>query len=473
MTAEPKTKQPDQNGRTSPPTPSPPTPKPPIYKRQWFRRALYVLGGLGLIGAGVTIFRPAPVAVDWVTLERGSLEVAVTEEGKTRVRDRFVIYAPVSGRLQRITLDEGDRVEASQVVARIDPLPLDADVEALQAQIREMQAELRGVDTLRPKPEALAEAEARIRAAIAAEREAIARVDEAEAALNQAQRDRQRAAMLYQEGAIPEQSLEEAQLDETTRTRTLEAAQRSADRAHADVTEAREALQRLQAEQQDPDYLLDVYNARIRSLEAELTTQVDEARRTDITAPQAGRVLRVEQESNRFVEAGMPLLELGNAQQLELVVDVLSRDAVRIQPGDPVRIEQWGGEAPLMGTVRTVEPSAFTDISALGVEEQRVNIIVDFNEMPSDLGDGYRTEAQIIVWQDSDILTVPIGALFRCEPDWCVFAVEGNRADRRSVKIGHRNQTAAEVVEGLSEADVVILHPSETIQDGTRVESRE
>lgn len=474
MTLHPSPHKPDHDGQVTQPTASlaAPTPQPPRPKRRWLKKSLYVLGGMGLVGLGVWVFRPTPIAVDLASLEQGPMEVTIAEEGKTRVRDRYVIAAPVDGRLQRIDLDEGDWVEAGQIVARLDPLPLDSQVRSLQAQIREMQAERRGVDTQRPKPEALAEAEARIEAAIATQREAEAQVAEARAALEQARRDRQRAESLYTDGAIARQEMEVAQLEETTRTRTLEAAQRSSDRAQADVTEARETLQRLQAEQQDPDYLLNVYDARIRSLEAELASLADDARRTDIRAPQAGRVLRLEQESDRFVPAGTPLLELGDAEQLEMVVDVLSSDAVQIDPGDPVRIEDWGGDTPLRGQVRTVEPSAFTDVSALGVEEQRVNIVVDLNQIPPSLGDGFRTEAQVIIWEAPDVLTLPIGALFRCDPDWCVFVVEQQKARRRPIEIGHRNPSMVEVTDGLTPGEVVILHPSELIQDGMRVRSR-
>jgi HlyD family secretion protein len=446
--------------------------KAPSPKRRRFRKALYLLGGLGVVGAGILIFRPAPIQVDLATLERQAMEVTIEEEGQTRVRDRYVITAPVEGRLQRVELEEGDWVDAGQIIARLDPLPYNAEVRSLQAQIREMQAERAGVETRRPKEEALAEAEARIQAAIATQQEAEAQVAEARAALEQAVRDRQRAETLFEEGAVPRQALDDAQLEETVQAQTLEAAQRSVDRAAASVAEARETLQRLRAEQSDPDYLLDVYDARIRSLEADLASLADDAQRTEIRAPQSGQVLRVEQESTRFVAAGTPILEVGNAEQLELVVDVLSSDAVKINPGDPVRIDDWGGETPLNGQVSKVEPSAFTDVSALGVDEQRVNVIVDLQDPPPSLGDGFRTEAQIIIWDDPDVLTVPIGALFRCDEDWCVFRVENQRTQRHPIQIGHRNPSTAEVTDGLTEGDVVVMYPSELIEEGSRVRSR-
>jgi HlyD family secretion protein len=372
-------------------------------------------------------------------------------------------------------LDEGDSIEAGQVVAQIDPLPLTSEVQSLVAQIEEMRAERSGVETLRPKAEALSQAEARIRAARAAEAEAAARVREMEERLEQARRERQRAESLYGDGAIARQSLEDAQLEETTRAQSLEVARRTLDRAKAEVSAARDQFQQLQAEQQDPDYLLQVYDARIRSLEAELVNLVDEAQRTEIRSPATGQVLRIQQKSEQFVEAGTPLLEVGNLNQLELVVDVLSSDAVQINPGDPVRIEQWGGgldTRTLTGHVHRIEPSAFTKVSALGVEEQRVNVIVDLTEIPTNLGDRYRTEAQIVVWRATDVLKVPIGALFRCDEGWCVFRVQNNQAHRTPIEIGQRNQLEAQVQQGLDLGEQVILHPSEDIQDGTRVRSR-
>jgi HlyD family secretion protein len=436
---------------------------------------MYALGGLAVAGAAIALFRPTPTAVDLATVQRGELEVLVVEEGRTRVRDRFEISAPVAGRVQRIMLDEGDSIEAGQVVAQIDPLPLTSEVRSLVAQIEEMRAERSGVETLRPKAEALSQAEARIRAAQAAEAEAAARVREMEERLEQARRERQRAESLYEDGAIALQNLEDAQLEETTRAQSLEVARRTLDRAKAEVSAARDQFQQLQAEQQDPDYLLQVYDARIRSLEAELVNLVDEAQRTEIRSPATGQVLRIQQKSEQFVEAGTPLLEVGNLNQLELVVDVLSSDAVQINPGDPVRIEQWGGgldTRTLTGHVHRIEPSAFTKVSALGVEEQRVNVIVDLTEIPTNLGDRYRTEAQIVVWRATDVLKVPIGALFRCDEGWCVFRVQNNQAHRTPIEIGQRNQLEAQVQQGLDLGEQVILHPSEDIQDGTRVRSR-
>ena len=436
------------------------------------RRLIYLIAGLGVVSLIVVAFLPNPIRVDLETVKRGQLQVTVDAEGKTRIRSRFVVSAPVAGRLARIELDEGDTVKQGSIVARIDPLSLDAQVREAQAKLRELQAERTGVATLRPKQSALSQAQARIKAAEAVQREAEVKVKQAQAALEQAKRDRQRNQQLQAEGAISRQTLETAQLLETTRTREFEAAQRSAESAAAEVTAAREALSILQAEQRDPDYMLDVYDARIASAEAELAKLADDAARTEINSPVDGNVLRVLEESARYVEAGTPLLELGNSSAMEIVVDVLSTDAVKVKPGTKMLIEHWGGEETLEAKVRYVEPSAFTKISALGVEEQRVNVIAEFVEPSVPLGDGYRVEARIVVWEGKDELIVPLSALFRCTQAWCTFVVEENKAKKQEVKVAQRSDFEAVIQQGLQAGEVVILHPTEQIEEGSWVAQR-
>ncbi|MCM1983743.1 efflux RND transporter periplasmic adaptor subunit [Lyngbya confervoides] len=439
------------------------------------RPLLYVFAGLAIALLLALLLRPSPMWVSVATVDRNTLVVTVTEEGRTRVRSRYGVAAPVAGRLDRIDLEAGDAVTAGQVIARIDPLPLTSEVRAAQAQLRGLEAQRRGVETQRPKPEALQQAQARIRAAQANQQQAMARTEQAEAALNQAERDRQRADTLQAQGALSQQAREEAVLRATTRARDLEVARRQAQAAAADVAAAREALAILQAEQSDPDYLEEVYAAQMASVKAELARLADEAARTTIRAPASGTVLRVLQESARFVESGTPILEIGNPKDLELVIDVLSTDAVQVKQGDRVWATQWGGGDPLYATVRTIEPSAFTKVSALGVEEQRVNIIAELKAGETRLGDGYRVEAHIVIWEADNVLQVPLSALFRCETEqvddshWCAFTVEGGRAQQRTVALGQRNPNAAQVIHGLSENDRVILHPTEQLASGTRV----
>jgi multidrug efflux pump subunit AcrA (membrane-fusion protein) len=425
-----------------------------------------------IIGSAAGLWFGARVTRNYAQFFRFPLLHYVDAEGKTRVRKRFVISAPVTGRLVRMALDAGDRVEQEMVVARIDPLPYDTAVQEARARLAELRAQRAGVETQRPKPEALDQAQARITAAQEAQREAEARVTQAQAAFAQAQRQYQRATQLETKGTISREERETAELLQTTRAKELEIAQRAVQRTASEVKAAQAALAVLEAERRDPDYLLAVYDARIKSVEAELAKLRDEAVRTEIRSPIRGHVLRVLEENERVVAAGTPLLELGNLADLEIMVDVLSTDAVKIQPGAMMFIEHWGSERVLQAQVRLVEPSAFTKISALGVEEQRVNVIADFVDAPTPLGDNYRVEARIVIWEEEDVLKVPLSALFRCAEAWCVFVVKDGKAYRRKVVIGHRNNFEAEVLKGLVEDAVVILHPSDQVREDRRVEPR-
>ncbi len=465
-------KVPDHNGKAAiAPDGLSPTPVSLAKRRRW-RPWLYGLGGLGLAGLIAYTLRPQPIAVDLATVERGPLQVTVSAEGQTRVRDRYVVASPVEGELQRIDLTAGDAVTAGATVARIAPLPLTSQVEATQARRRAVQAQLAGVDTQRPKPEALRQAETRIWAARAQVNQAQAQVTEAEAALAQAQRERDRRATLYAQGAISRQDLETLELAVTQRRQELETARQQVTVAQADGQAAQANLAVLTEEQQDPDYLLAVYRAQMAALDAELANLTDEARRTTITAPAAGRVLDILEPSARFVAAGTPLLTVGDPNSLELVIDILSTDAVRVSPGDRVELDRWGGDKTLQAIVRQVEPSAFTKVSALGVDEQRVNVIADFVDPAAPLGDGFRVDAQIVVWQSDDVLSVPISALFRCDIDWCAFVNEQGRAQARPVTLGPRSDFAAVVESGLSPGEQVILYPSDQIEAGVRVKGR-
>ena len=454
---------------------------PPVKSKQrrkdLGRQLLYVLGGLGILTTLIWAFRPPPIPVDVAEVKRSDVIVTIDEEGETRIRQRYVVSAPVGGRLRRINLDEGDRVSQGQVIAQIDPLPLNSKIQAAKARLRQWQAEKAGVETQRPKREAIAQAEARIRAAIAKQQETKARVERARADLAQAKRDSLRNQQLHADGVISRQEKERAELEAIVKQRALEAEQKVADSAIAEVKAAQEALAILRAEQQDPDYLLDVYDARIAAVEAELARLTDDAQRTNITSPINGYVLRVNVKSAKYVAAGTQLLELGNPQDLEIVVDMLSSDAVKVQPGATMFIKHWGGESILEAKVRYIEPSAFTKVSALGVEEQRVNVIADFVAPPKALGDRYRLETSTVVWSGKNVLVIPLSALFRCEPGnrrvlsntWCTFVVEGDRAQKRQIQVSQRSNFEAVIERGLEAREKVILHPTEQIKTGTRV----
>ncbi len=429
--------------------------------------------GILAIAAGLLLFwafRPVPVRVTAGQAERGPLQVTVEAEGKTRVRDRFTIAAPVNGHLERIQLQEGDSVQVGTLVAQIEPLPLTASVQEALGRLAEWQAQRAGVATQRPKRETLEQAEMRIQTARANYQQAEAWVAATQATLAQARRDRQRAQQLEARGAISRKDREAAELNETTQARNLDAAQLAAKAAASEVEVARAALEVLQKEQSDPDYLLSVYDARIASTEAELARLRDRANRTEIRSPVKGRVLRVLQKSAQYVTEGLPLLEIGDTSNLELVIDVLSSDAEQIKPGNLILIER--PQSPLLqAKVRLIEPAAFTKISALGIEEQRVNVIGDFVDFPTALGDAYRLETKIVVWEGKDVLKVPLSSLFRCTSGWCVFVIEGQHAQRRSVAIRQRSTVEAEIQSGLQGGELVILHPNEQIAERTRVKA--
>jgi HlyD family secretion protein len=449
----------------------PPLPKLPL------RQIAYLVAGTATFLLVLWAFRPAPVLVDVEPVQRGELQVTVNAEGKTRVRDRFVITAESDGHLARITLSEGDTVTPGMVVAQIDPLPLNASVQEALGRLAEWKAQRVGVATQRPKAETVEQARTRIQAAEARQKQAEASVAQARAALVQSRRDRDRARQLEATGAIARKDRELAELNETTKAKELEAAILAAKADAAEVEVARAALGVVQQEQTDPDYLLKVYDARIASTEAELSKLRDEAARTDIRSPVAGKILRIRQKSAQFVPDGTPLLEIGNPNQLELVIDVLSSDAVKIKPGNLILLDpgsdQGANLMPIQAKVRLVEPSAFTKVSALGVEEQRVNVIGDFVSSSQSFGDAYRVDTRIVIWDGKNILKAPISSLFRCHQSvWCVFVVENGKTHQRQIVIGHRSDREAEVTQGLTQGETVILHPTEQIKAGIQVTSR-
>jgi HlyD family secretion protein len=382
------------------------------------RRIVTIAVILLLVSAGVAYaFRPEVIDVESALVERAPMRVTVDEDGRTRVRNRFVIAAPVAGKLQRIMLHEGDQVTPRQVVALISPLPLDSS--------------------------SLRIARARLRSAEAVREEAASRVSQARVALEQSRNTERRREALAVAGAIAPAEREEAATDARIKASELAAALSLAQSASAEIAAARAAL---------------------------LPSDGGSAGTVPVLSPVRGRVLRIPEQSERVVAASSPILELGDAAALEVVSDVLSSDAVRLQPGSRVQIVEWGGDSALEGRVRAVEPSAFTRVSALGVDEQRVNVVVDLMNPPRSLGDGYRVEIRATVWESSDVLTVPSSALFQRSGKWAVFVADEGRARVRNVSIGHRTGASAEVTAGLNQGERVILFPSDKVVDGSRVQ---
>ena len=386
-----------------------------------------------LVVAGVLValglaLRPAPVPVDLGLVERGPLRVTLDEEGETRVRDRFVVSAPLAGRVLRIELEPGDPVAVGETV----------------------------LATFQPSDPVLLDARTRA--------EAEAQVGAAESALGRARADRERAAV---EAELAQNDLVRAR--ELAPAGIVSAAQ--LDAAEHRARSATEAQRSAEFTFRTAEYELDVMRARL--LQAQGASGGGEV--IVLRSPIDGVVMRRVRESESIVPAGEPLLELADPTDLEIVSDMLSVDAVQIEAGDDVLIDQWGGTTELRGRVRLVEPSGFMKISALGVEEQRVNIIVDFADVRDawqTLGDGYRVEVRVIIWERDEVLKVPTSSLFRAGDDWAVYRVVEGRALRQAVDIGQRNGLEAEVLAGLSADDQVVVHPSDAVLDGVATVER-
>jgi HlyD family secretion protein len=380
----------------------------------------------GLVAAVVAGFWPRPVNVETAPVTRGPLVVSVFEEGKTRIRHRYVISPPVTGFLSRVELRPGALIRRGEtVLATIEP-------------------QMSGFLDAR----GLAEAEARVSAAEATKMQRQAELDRATAALDLANKDVARADVLRRTGAIAAQDWDAATNRVEMRTRELHGAEFALRVADFEITQAEAALKQAQHPESG-------HSAPLK-----------------IVAPVDGYVLNVYEESARVVTSGTPIMEVGDPQDLEAEIELLSSDAVGVAPGADVSIEHWGGDSPLRGRVNVVEPGAFTKISALGVEEQRVKVRVDFLDSPPpdrELGDRYRVEARIVTWRSDNVLQVPTGALFRRGNDWMTFVVRQGKAQLRKVEIAHNNGVAAEVRSGLAEADTVIIHPPDAVHDGRSV----
>lgn len=378
-----------------------------------------ILVGLGIAGAAILVwlFRPSPISVQIVRAVLGDLQVTLDAEGKTRIHPLYVVAAPVAGRLAPLELNEGDTVKLGQTVARISPQPLD--------------------------PRSRKQAEALLRSARASKSEADARVEEANAAFEQSRRNLERNERLAASGQISSQELDRVRTSERTQALALEAARFRSEAARCQAESARAALM-----------------------------ESGEGASIPLCAPASGRVLRLHEDSERVVPAGAPILEVGDASNLELVVDVLSTDAVDIPAGAPMLVNAGAGRT-YRGRVRLVEPAAFTKVSPLGVEEQRVNVIGDLDEPAPELGDRYKVEVSIVLWEGSDVLKIPTGALFRSGEGWAAFQVANGRARKVRVTVGHRNSREAEILKELKEGDEVVNYPPDRLGDGSRIVAQE
>lgn len=373
---------------------------------------------------------PKPVGVDVASTHTGTLSVTVVEEGKTRVIDRYVVSAPVAGFARRVELEVGDTVKAGDLLLHLDPMRSPNLDPRTQAEARA----------------AVSTAEA---ALAAAEEGAEAAAVEATLASNEYERVRKVA----NQGLLSQGALDSAYAAFRTAGARKRSAAFAVEIAKGELASARAVLDYTAA---SPD-----------NVESHVSVTVP--------SPIDGRILRVVHESEGVVAEGQPLLELGNPSALEVEIEVLSLHAVKLHPGMPVRFLRWGGDASLQGVVKLVEPTGFTKVSSLGVEEQRVRVICDISteyETWKALGDGYRVEAEFILWEQEDVLQVPASALFRRGAEWAVFSVNGGRAVITGVELGARNGLAAQVISGLADGDEVIIYPGDAVADGVRIRAR-
>lgn len=396
------------------------------------RTFLFLLSGGAIVGGLVWSFWPQPVLVEIATVGRGPLRVSVDEDGRTRIKERYVVAAPLAGHLLRIDWEPGDRVTRGEtVLASIEPNPPDI-------------LDVRSV----------AQAEAKVRAARAALDRAQPLIERAREERDFAESERQRYQQLAKTDSAARRDVEHAETRYQTSLHDYAAARYAQDIAQFELELAQAALLRVRPGEPGPP----------------------DDRSLPILSPLSGQVLRLFQESATVVRPGDALLEVGDPADLEIEVDVLSNDAVKIRPGDQAFLEQWGGERPLPATVRRIEPAGFTKISALGVEEQRVNVILDLDDPPEqrrELGDAFRVEARIVIWEQEDVLQVSTGALFRRGSDWAVFVVRQDRAELQTIEIGHRNSLAAQILSGLEAGEEVVLHPSDKVRNGVHVQRRD
>jgi HlyD family secretion protein len=406
----------------------------------WLKRAGWTLAALAIVAGVVWLAWPAPVGVDLATVMRGPMEVTADDDGKTHVRHIYTVSAPVAGKVLRIShpmgeqgpsIHVGDQVTANEtVVALMQPTPpsfidirshdqLQAEVIAADAAIQQQEAEVRRL----------------------------------EAALDFSRTEFQRAQTLSRTQTISAQAFDKAKFDVATNEAALASA-----KAQVDV---RRSLRTSLAAR-----LIDPTN---------VAPSTDSACCVRVIAPASGRVLRIIQDSEAVVLPGAPLVDIGDPFDLEVVADLLSTDAVQIKVGAPVRIDGWGGPS-IQGKVVRVDPAGFLKVSALGIEEQRVRVTIDFADPPEiwwQLGHDYRVIVHVVIWSADDALTVPVSALFRKGDDWAVYAIDNGRAQTKAVKVGHRNNRIAEALAGLSAGAQVVLHPSDRVSDGVRVAQRD
>ncbi len=396
------------------------------------RTVAWTAAGLAVAAAAAWyLFAAEPVAVDTAQTARGPIEVTVTAEGETRVREVYSISAPITGKLERLDLHVGDKVARAQRVASLRPV---------DPPIRDVRSRMELAAATRASEAAVGVAEAQVR--------------QANSALGFARAEFDRASELVKRNVISQAAMDQAELNIRVKEAELKQAEASLELRRQELATAR-------AREMEP-------------LQLSATVSEDQCCMA-VTAPVDGTVLRIVTESEQVVQAGAPILELGDTADLEIVVDLLSTDAVGIEPGMAARIEDWGGDGVLEAKVRRIDPAGFTKVSALGIEEQRVNAILDFTGPPerrASLGHAFKVLVRIVKSRAADALQVPIGALFRHSGNWAAYTVEDGVARLKELELGRFSMTHAEVLGGLSDGETVIVHPGDQVGDGVAVRRR-
>ena len=395
--------------------------------KSMIKRLLPWLGILLLVGLVTWGLLPKPVIIETGAAIRGPLTVRVSEEGKTRVRNRYVVAAPVAGKMQRVRLKPGDEVKAGVTVLTV--------IEPAVSPLLD--------------PRARAQAEAAVSMQEASRKRASESMEASKAASKMALAELERVRSVNKAGTLSESDRDRAEMESSMRAAESRAAEFSLQVIDYELAQARAALERPESN--------------------------TAGNLVEMKSPVSGRVLRVMQESEMVVTPGVQILEVGDPADIEIEAEILSRDAVTIHPGDSVQVEQWGGETQLTGRVRLVEPAAFTKVSALGVEEQRVIVLSDLVDIPETakaLGDRYRVEVRVAVWHADDVLIVPAGALFREGNTWKTYVFQNGSAKLTSIEAGHTDGRFTEVLSGITPGDEVLLHPPDTVKDGTAVTKR-
>lgn len=397
-------------------------------KRGILRRVLLWSFFIGLIAIVAYGLKAKPIPVETAAVTRGPLTVTVLEEGKTRIRNRYVVAAPVSGNMRRVTLKAGDEVKADETVLTV--------IEPGLAPLLDSRSQ--------------AQAEARVAGANAARMQAEQALEMARTSAQFAKAGWDRVKTNATQGSISITDRDNIEREALMRDREVRAGEFALKVADFELAQAKAAMLQL--------------------------TKPDAAGATvEVKAPVSGRVLKVQQESAMMVAAGTPILEIGDPTDLEIEAEMLSRDAVVIRPGADVQVDQWGGDVSLKARVRRVEPAAFTKVSALGVEEQRVIVLSDLDSPPESarvLGDRYRVEVRVAVWHDNDVLLVPSGALFREGREWKTFVLRDGRAVKLTVQTGRTDGKVTQVLGGLKAGDLVLMHPPDVVADGSEVVQR-